>query len=97
MPSLAHKCSIYMLQSSQISQMAIDSACRISPYHAYKHVNEPGHGRVTCSNMVDGGQFPADYSVLTCEAYQAGERTNRTDLDLMAAMKAVRLRSVKVT
>ena len=44
---------------------------------------------------MDGGQFPADYSVLTCEAYQAGERINRTNLDLMAAMKAVRLRSEK--
>ena len=41
--------------------------------------------------MMDGGQYPADYSVLTCEAYQAGQRTNRTNLDLMAALKAVRL------
>ncbi|XP_043206928.1 ionotropic receptor 25a-like [Amphibalanus amphitrite] len=41
------------------------------------------------SNMMDDGQFPADYSVLTCEAYQAGQRTNRTGLDLMSAMKAL--------
>ena len=39
---------------------------------------------------MDGGQFPSDYSVLTCEAYQGGQRTNRTDLDLMTAMEAVR-------
>ena len=39
---------------------------------------------------MDGGQFPAAYSVLSCEAYQAGERTNRTNLDFMAALKAVR-------
>ena len=44
--------------------------------------------------MMDGGQFPADYSVLTCEAYQAGQRTNRTDLDLMSALKAVRTADV---
>ncbi|XP_037068272.1 ionotropic receptor 25a-like isoform X1 [Pollicipes pollicipes] len=41
------------------------------------------------NDMMVAGQFPSDYSVPTCEAYQNGDRQTRTNLDLMGALQRI--------